>query len=218
MLHDVIQDVMNGANQDVPLDFFALFSSVSSLLAPAGQVDYAAANAFLDAFAVSRRDARVVAINWGAWRDVGMAARSSPSHPLLGRRRVDTGPETTYSMTLGYDSHWVLAEHRMNTGKAVLPGTGYLEMACAALTHGSFGHGVEFEDVFFHSPLFAEPGESRAVRVDLHRRSNGTFQFQSAHAVRGGLSTLPGGSRGASNRLPRTVFSTRSPHAAIYAS
>jgi len=40
--------------RDNPLDFFALFSSVSALTPPDGQVDYCAANAFLNAFAQSR--------------------------------------------------------------------------------------------------------------------------------------------------------------------
>ena len=80
-----MRELMNGAKEQTQLDFFALFSSVSSVLAPAGQVDYAAANAFLDSYAVSRTDERVLAINWGPWRDVGMAARMSSSHPLLGR-------------------------------------------------------------------------------------------------------------------------------------
>ena len=113
------------------LDFFALFSSVSSIVAPAGQADYAAANAFLDSFAASQQNARVFTINWGPWSDVGMAARSSSNHPLVGRRLVETGTEMAYSTTLSYDNHWVLSEHRMNTGEAVLPGTCYLELASA---------------------------------------------------------------------------------------
>ena len=168
---------MNGANQDMPLDFFVLFSSVSSLLAPAGQVDYAAANAFLDAFAVSRRDARVVAIGWGPWSGVGMAARSSSAHPLLGRRLVDTDDEIIYSVPLNYERNWVLAEHRLKSGRAVLPGTGYMEMACAALTKGAFDQGVEFEDVFFVAPFFADPGQTREARVALHRNGNGALKF-----------------------------------------
>jgi len=61
-----------------PLDFVALMSSINSVLGAAGTCDYAAANAVLDAFAAgpARPSAwgHVVSFNWGAWRDVGMAA------------------------------------------------------------------------------------------------------------------------------------------------
>lgn len=57
------------------LDFYVLFSSINSLLAGAGQSDYAAANAYLDAFAAYRNamGERTVAINWPAWKETGMA-------------------------------------------------------------------------------------------------------------------------------------------------
>ena len=177
VLIDVLTAAMADTTHNEPLDFIALFSSVSSLSAPAGQVDYIAANSFLNAFAASRRDVRVVAINWDAWRDVGMAARASTAHPLLGRRLVDTGSEIVYKATLCRERHWMLAEHCLKTGQAVLPGTGYLEMASAALTNGSFDQGVAFEDVFFQSPFLADPAQSREALVDLNRTHNGTFQF-----------------------------------------
>ncbi|OFA06941.1 hybrid non-ribosomal peptide synthetase/type I polyketide synthase [Duganella sp. HH101] len=58
------------------LDFMLLCSSLSAIAPALGQADYCAANACLDAFAWQQhlQGARVIAVNWSAWRDVGMAA------------------------------------------------------------------------------------------------------------------------------------------------
>ncbi|HEX4965431.1 MAG TPA: SDR family NAD(P)-dependent oxidoreductase, partial [Thermoanaerobaculia bacterium] len=58
-----------------PLDFFLVCSSLASIVGGLGQVDYCAANAFLDAFAAARRGS-VLAIAWDRWREAGMAAAS----------------------------------------------------------------------------------------------------------------------------------------------
>ncbi|WP_198119457.1 SDR family NAD(P)-dependent oxidoreductase [Massilia rhizosphaerae] len=71
---------LDQATADVDLDFFVLFSSVSSALGNVGQADYAAANGFMDHFAAWRngksargqRHGRTVAINWPLWQEGGM--------------------------------------------------------------------------------------------------------------------------------------------------
>jgi acyl transferase domain-containing protein/thioesterase domain-containing protein len=173
--------ILEEALRDEPLSFLILFSSISSMFPPPGQVDYAAANAFLDAFALSRKGP-VTVINWDAWREVGMAARSASPHPLLKERLLETPREIAYSSKFSLQQQWLLSEHRLKSGKALIPGTGYLEMAAAAFARGSFRGAVEINDVFFLAPLTFEGTESAEVRVQLisekaDGREKGQFRF-----------------------------------------
>ena len=56
------------------LDYFVIFSSVSSIVGSGGQFNYAAANSFMDALAHYRCqiDLPALSLNWGLWSDVGM--------------------------------------------------------------------------------------------------------------------------------------------------
>ncbi|MEH1848663.1 MAG: SDR family NAD(P)-dependent oxidoreductase [Nostoc sp.] len=72
--------VLNEVLKDVNLDFLILCSSLSSIYGGLGQVDYCAANAFLDKFAhwnTSKNGKLTLAINWDAWQEVGMAVNTA---------------------------------------------------------------------------------------------------------------------------------------------
>ncbi len=68
--------VINSIFENFPLDFIFLCSSSTAYTHNFGQVDYCSANAYLDAYAnqlCSCEGVRVISINWGAWKEVGMA-------------------------------------------------------------------------------------------------------------------------------------------------
>ena len=63
-----------------PLDFIVLMSSITSITGFPGQIDYCSANRVLDAY-INKNDnfdhpVFCVAMNWLAWREVGMASES----------------------------------------------------------------------------------------------------------------------------------------------
>jgi hypothetical protein len=84
--------VLDKLLRNTNLDFFVFCSSVSALFGEFALVDYSAANAFLDAFALKHAPERkTVSINWNIWRDVGMLAHS-PAVPAQ-ELRLGIAPE-----------------------------------------------------------------------------------------------------------------------------
>lgn len=71
--------VLEKVFQNINIDFLVLCSSLSSILGGVGQIDYCAANAFLDAIALraSRSERLTVSINWDTWQEVGMAVETA---------------------------------------------------------------------------------------------------------------------------------------------
>ncbi len=182
--------VLDAVTRDLDLDITILFSSTSSFLGLPGQIDYAAANSFLDAFAQSRVAAsgsRVVAINWGVWKGVGMAARAvDPSraeqptadelrerHPLLNFRDQPTEDETRIASYLTADRHWVLDGHRAKTGHAVLPGTGCIELIAAAFREVAGETAFRADSLALLNPIEVRAEAHKEVEIRYARGAAG---------------------------------------------
>jgi len=166
--------VLEQALAGVTTDLLVLFSSVSCYTAPVGQVDYVAANAFLDTFAAARRGHAkpwTVAINWGRWGETGMAADrvTAAAHPLLGVRSTATPDTLVFHTELSFQDHWLLNEHCLRGGDALFPGTGYIELVRAALRERVGGSALEFEHLSFNAPLRVPRGGRRGIELRMTR-------------------------------------------------
>ncbi|AJQ95249.1 non-ribosomal peptide synthetase/type I polyketide synthase [Gynuella sunshinyii] len=80
---------------DQPLDYFVMFASVASLLTTAGQTNYAAGNAFLDALAHYRRSQGLpgLALDWGPWATGMIEDLGLIDHYRNSRGMNSTAPE-----------------------------------------------------------------------------------------------------------------------------
>ncbi|MGP3941154.1 SDR family NAD(P)-dependent oxidoreductase [Streptomyces sp. 6N106] len=124
---------LHRATEGHRLDWFAVYSSMASLLGNAGQGAYAAANAWLDGFAAwrSARGLPTLAVNWGPWGETGVATgfadrgyQTIPTEQglgalgaLLAHRRVQTG------VIPGEPATWIPAAARRSALFApLLPG------------------------------------------------------------------------------------------------
>ncbi|MFF4407202.1 SDR family NAD(P)-dependent oxidoreductase [Streptomyces sp. NPDC001404] len=92
---------LDEATRDLPLDFFVTFAAVAGVFGNTGQADYAAANAFLDAYAHHRRglveqglrSGASVSVDWPLWADGGMRVDERTESVM--RERLGMAPMPT---------------------------------------------------------------------------------------------------------------------------
>jgi acyl transferase domain-containing protein len=181
------------ALQELDLDFFLLCSSLSSVLGSVGQVDYCAANFFMDAFAhydSIKTGRSTVSVNWSAWQEIGLATKKAGwfkgkedlaphfreiDHPLLGECIDESSDRKEYLTQYSVANFWTLDEHRI-AGHALLPGTAYLEIARAAYEEHTKIDVVELSDFYFLNIFRLGDNEVKAAHTLLERNGNG-FKF-----------------------------------------
>ncbi|MFD1481256.1 type I polyketide synthase [Paracoccus nototheniae] len=191
-IEDVLAPKVHGTRNlalvfaDAPLRRTVLFASTSTEIAATGQVDYVAANEYLNAVAGAGIAAlgQVTSVNWGVWAQIGMAAEAlsgrrdlAPpvpvTQPLLIARSERDGA-MRFTGRLSADD-WIIAEHRTRDGVALLPGTGMIELAAQALqAAGRDGSPWALRDLTFLNPLIVAPGETRNFQISLTPHEGGT--------------------------------------------
>jgi acyl carrier protein/NADP-dependent 3-hydroxy acid dehydrogenase YdfG len=105
-------------SQDLSLDFFVCFSSMSALIGSRGQIHYAAANHFLDGLMHYRRESGLtgLSINWGPWAKGGMATQGyeeglkrmgiNPLQPNLALDTLDVLINSDVTQTMVAEIDW----------------------------------------------------------------------------------------------------------------
>jgi acyl transferase domain-containing protein len=173
------------------LDFFAICSSLNSIIPGIGLIDYCAANAFIDGFAnySSLCGKNVLSINWDAWQSIGgafdgaqMMAKSLvdskqqilPATSPLFKGYLKKDNSEIYISKLLPSEDWVLSDHQiMDT--PTLPGTAYLELISSALGNKIAGKELEISDMYFLKPM--------TVRHENSLIINTIFKFNSDHDI-----------------------------------
>ncbi|TGD65707.1 SDR family NAD(P)-dependent oxidoreductase [Tabrizicola sp. WMC-M-20] len=171
---------------DGSIALLVLFSSTSTVTGPAGQIDYVAANEYLNAYAKHRAGGktRVVALNWGIWQGVGMAAEAladrtgrpeSPRQPINAQMLDEAGFDRHGNRVFHASyatNRWVVDQHRTTDGTALIPGTGYLEVMAEAWAAQGETDAFEIRDLTFFRALDIA-NEPRPVRARLQRSDEG---------------------------------------------
>ena len=108
----------------------------------------------------------------GATRPAGDGPAREIDAPLLSASLLDRDGHRVFTGALS-ESDWVIGEHRLASGEALLPGTGYLELIAEALAAQGESAPWEIRDLAFLRPLAIAPGERREIRLRLRRSAAG---------------------------------------------
>jgi len=134
--------------QDLPLDYFVMFSSATTAIGNPGQASYVAANGFLEGLARRRKAAGkpALAIAWGGIEDVGVLARNRSVKDALASRAGVKGMTARYALNL--------------MGEALSRGAATADEAVLVLAEMNWATARE------HLPLLQSPTFAELMRKD----------------------------------------------------
>ncbi len=101
--------VLDAVLRDEPLDFMVLYSSIVVAKSGLGEVDYCAANTFLDAFAHYTRTVRggtAVSINWGMWQWDAWQSSLAHTMPDVYARMSEARQQYGFTFAEGIEALW----------------------------------------------------------------------------------------------------------------
>ncbi|MBQ4839760.1 SDR family NAD(P)-dependent oxidoreductase [Pseudoalteromonas luteoviolacea] len=161
VLSPKVQGLVNldAATRTCELKFFALFSSISSVLGAPGQADYAAANGFMDWFAHDRAlrvkrgecSGHSVSVNWPLWQDGGMRM---PRHAM--RELKETSGLIPLPTEAGLDAFSSALAAKVSQ-VLVLYGTGE--------AYQNFAHQLQAVDAYYTVEQPAQRGAAASFNV-----------------------------------------------------
>lgn len=186
---------LDAATRGDELDFFALFSSLSSVVGVPGQFDYAAANAFMDSFARLRQEwvrsglrrGKTLSINWPLWAEGGMQVGADLRQAMTAVSGLEPLPSeaglSAWEVALRMDEPQLAVVYgagaeRFGAARAE-PTAAAVRPASTALGAGSDGPGLSN----YLISVFSEVLQLAPERIDV-RASTDAFGIDSVLAIR----------------------------------
>ena len=176
---------------DRQLNFFVLFSSITSIVGDVARIDYCSANAFMDAFSHYRNQHRsgyTVSLNWGKWGDVGMAARwtnhlikkkkitsAESEEPASGRlltRDEKQGNASVFNINLAVNRDWVIDDHQLSSTPALV-GTTLLNILHEYISEFSEQKSLQVKNIMLTAPVIFHRYWPKAMRLVITPETGG---------------------------------------------